>query len=91
VVEVDVGQQQMAHVPELHAARAERIVQGGHAARRAAVEEREAVVGLHEVRGDAARVAAMQQVERLVRHEQTVLVLPVPWRWRRRCSFGRER
>ena len=68
VVEVDVGEQQVLDVAELDATGAECLVERGQAARRAAVEEREAVVGLDEVRRDAARVAAVEKVERLGRH-----------------------
>ena len=56
----------MAEVADLDAAGAERVAQRGQAARRAAVEERQAVVGLDEVRGDATRIAAVEEVERLV-------------------------
>ena len=59
--------------------RAPRGARGG--SRRAAIEEREALVGLDEVRGDAARVAAVQEVEGLVRHAETVVGLAVLW-WR---------
>ena len=68
VVEVDVGEEEVPEVAELHSAGAERVAERGQAARRAAVEERQAVVGLDEIRGDAARVAAVEEVERLGRH-----------------------
>ena len=68
VVEVDVGEEQVLHVAELDAAGLERGVERGQAARRAAVEEGEPVLGLDEVGGDAARVAAVEEVEDLGRH-----------------------
>ena len=68
VVEVDVREEQVLHVAELDAARRERVAQRGKAARRAAVEERETVLRLDEVGGDAARVTAVEEVEGLVRH-----------------------
>jgi hypothetical protein len=68
VVEMDVREQQVPQVAELDAAPAERLVECGEAARGPAVEERQAVVRLDEVRSDAALVAAVQEVERLVAH-----------------------
>ncbi len=68
VVEVDVGEEEVSEVADLHSAGAQRAAQRGQAARRAAVEERQAVVGLHEICGDATQIAAVEEVERLGRH-----------------------
>jgi hypothetical protein len=68
MVEVDVGEEEVLHLAELDAAGTEGLVERGEAGRRAAVEEREPVVGLDEIRGDAARVAAVEKVEWLGRH-----------------------
>ena len=70
VVEVDVREEEVLHVAELGLARSERVAKRREAARRAAVEEGEPVVALDEVGGDSARVSAMQEVERLVRHRR---------------------
>ena len=55
-----------------HPARRERGVERRQTARRAAVEEREAVVGVDEVRADPARVAAVEQVEWFRAHARTL-------------------
>ncbi len=68
VVEMDVREEQVLQVADLRAAGAERVAERREAARRAAVEERQPVVRLDEVRGDSAGVPAVQEVERLVRH-----------------------
>ncbi len=73
VVEVDVREEQVPQIVELDAACPECVVQRGKAARRAAVEEREAVVGLDEVCGDTAGIAAMQEVEWIVRHARDAI------------------
>ena len=65
VVEVDVREQQVADVGELEAALGEACLQLGHAGRRAAVLQREAVLGLEQVRADHPLVAEVAQVERL--------------------------
>ena len=57
VVEVDVGEEEVTQVADLDAAGRERLAQRREAARRAAVEEREPVVRLDQVRGDPAGVA----------------------------------
>ena len=69
VVEVDVREEQVTDVAELEPPCAERVPQGRHAARRAAVEQRRAVVGVEQVRPDPAAVAEVQQVERRVCHD----------------------
>ena len=65
VVEVDMGEEEVMQVADLDAAGPERLAQRRDAARRAAVEEREPVVRLDQVRGDPAGVPAVQKVERL--------------------------
>ena len=69
VVEVDVREEEVAQVAELDAAGRDRLAQRREAARRAAVEEREPVVRLDQVRGDPAGVPAVQEVERLGHRE----------------------
>ena len=70
VIEVDVREEEVLQVADLRAARAERVAKRREAARRTAVEEREPVVRLDEVRGDPVGVPAVQEVERLVRHRR---------------------
>ena len=65
MVEVDVREQQVAHVGELEAALGEPGLQLGHAGRRPAVLQREPVVGLEQVGADHPLVAEVAQVERL--------------------------
>jgi hypothetical protein len=67
---VDVRQQQVLHVAELHAAAPEGVVQSPEAARRPAVEEGEALIGFDQVGGDPALVAAVEKVERLAVHTE---------------------
>ena len=69
VVEVDVGEEEVAQVAELDPAGRDRLAQRREAARRAAVEEREPVVGLDEVGADPAGITAVQEVERLGHRE----------------------
>ena len=52
VVEVDVGEEEMADLAELEPSLGEARLQRRHARRRAAVEERRAVVGLDDVAAD---------------------------------------
>jgi hypothetical protein len=73
MVEMDVREEKMPHVAELDAARAEGIVERRHAARRAAVEQREAIVRLEEIGADAARVAEVEEVERLTCHARDAI------------------
>jgi hypothetical protein len=82
---VDVREEEARQVTHLDAARRERVSEGGEAARRAAVVEREPVLGLDEIGADAAWIPAVEQVERLVRHAGTlpgrrrrVIRTPVP-------------
>jgi len=70
VIEVDVREQQVPEVADLDASLREALAEDGQAARRAAVVEREAVVRLDEVGADAPGVAAVQEVEGLVRHAE---------------------
>ena len=63
----------MADVAKLHAARAERIAKHANARRGAAVEQREAVVGLDEVCADPAGVAEVEEVERRRRHARDAI------------------
>ena len=72
VVEMDVREEEAAQVAELDAARRQRVLERRKAARRAAVVEREAVVGLDEVGADPPWVPAVEKVERLVRHAGTL-------------------
>ena len=62
----------MLEVSQFHASVAQRRVERGHAGGRPAVVQGEAVLRLDEVRADQARVAAVQEVERLVRHAGTL-------------------
>ena len=62
----------MPEVAELDVTRGERGMERWDAARRAAVEEREAVHRLDEVGANPSAVATVQEVERLVRHVRTV-------------------
>jgi hypothetical protein len=84
VVEVDVREQQVPQVAHLGASLRQAVAERGQAARRPAVVQRETVVRLDEVGADTAGITAVQEVERLVRHAETVLGLPVP----RRVSDG---
>jgi len=72
VIEMDVREEQVTHVAQLDAALAEGRDERGHAARRTAVVEREAVVRLDEVRADEPRLAAVEEVERVVGHDGTL-------------------
>ena len=72
VVEVDVGEQQVADVAGARAARAEGCAKRGNARRGAAVEQREAVVRLDEVCADPAGVAEVDEVEGRRRHAGTL-------------------
>ena len=65
MVEMDVREQQVAHVGELEAALGEPRLQLGHARRRPAILQRGPVVGVEEVGADHPLVAEMAQVERL--------------------------
>ena len=65
MVEVDVREQQVAHVGELEAALGEPGLQLGYAGRRSAVLQRRPVVGVEQVRADHPLVAEVAQVERL--------------------------
>ncbi len=56
----------MTDVPELDAAGAECVQERGHAAGGAAIVQRQAVVGLDEVRADRTAVAGVEKVYRLV-------------------------
>ena len=60
VVEVDVREQQVADVGELEAAVGERLLQRREAGGRAAVVQREPVVGLEQVAADDALVLVVQ-------------------------------
>jgi hypothetical protein len=65
VVEMDVAEKQMAQVCELHAALLEPSLERRDAARGAAVEERETVVGLEEIGADHALGASMVEVDQV--------------------------
>ena len=65
VVEMDVAEQQMAHVGELHAVLLEAALQRGDRRRRAAVEERRAVVGVEQVAPDRALAARVVKVDQI--------------------------
>ena len=68
VVEVDVREQEVAHVAELDAAFDERSFEPREAGRRPAVEEGRPVVRLEEIRGDDAVCALVHEVERIRAH-----------------------
>ena len=65
VVEVDVAEQEVADVGESQPLLREPGLQGLDRRGGAAVEEREAVVGVEEIRADRPLVALMQEVEQL--------------------------
>ena len=72
VVEVDVAEQEMPHVRELHAVLVEAVLQRSDRRRRAAVEERRAVVAVEQVRRNGALVALMVKIDQLgLRHHAT--------------------
>jgi hypothetical protein len=62
MVEVDVAQQEMADIGERESAPREAPFKRGDCARRAAVEERRAIVGLEEVAADNALRAEVMKV-----------------------------
>ncbi len=72
VIEMDVREEQVTLDAQLDAALAEGRDERGHAARRAAVVKREAVGCLDEVRADEPRIAAVEEVERVVGHDGTL-------------------
>ena len=72
VVEMDVREEEAAQVAELDAARRQRLLERRKAARRAAVVEREPVLGLDEIGADPPWIPAVEKVERLVRHARTL-------------------
>ena len=63
---MDVREQQVTEVPELDSAGAERFQERRHAAGGTAIVQRQAVVGLDEVRADRTAVAGVEKVDRLV-------------------------
>jgi hypothetical protein len=68
MVEMDVGQQEVAKVLELEPPLAQGGVQALEAGRWSAVEERRPVLGLDEVRADDALRALMVEIERIRAH-----------------------
>jgi hypothetical protein len=72
VVEVDVGEQEMADVLELVAALRQPVLQSGDTARGAAVVEGEAVAGLDEVDPDHLHLRLVPEVDRFDSHRQTI-------------------
>ncbi len=64
MVEMDVGEQEVADVAELEAAGGEAVLQRREAGGRPTVEERRAVVGLDEVAANVAREALVEEVDR---------------------------
>ncbi len=73
VVEVDVREQEMPDVAELHPTAAQLLAEDGNAARGPAVEQREPVVGLEEVGADPAWIAEVQEVHRLRCHARDAI------------------
>ena len=67
VVEVDVREEQVAHVAELEAALAQALLQPRERRRRPAVEERRPVARLDQVDADRALEAAEPEVDRVER------------------------
>ena len=68
VVEMDVGEEEMAYVVKLHVPLGEPCFERGNACRRTAVEERGSVVGVEQVaRDDSGRTVV--QVDRRRRHD----------------------
>ena len=65
VVEVDVAEQQVADVAEREPAPCEARLQRVDRRRRPAVEERRAVVGVEQIRGDGALVAEVVEIDQL--------------------------
>ena len=65
MVEVDVGEEQVRHVPELEPAVGEAGLEVRDARGRPAVEQRDAVVRLDEVAAHVVREAAVQEVDGL--------------------------
>ena len=72
VVEMDVREEEAAQVAELETAGRQRLMERRKAARRAAVVEREPVLGLDEIGADPPWIPAVEEVERLVRHAVTL-------------------
>ena len=72
VVEMDVREEEAAQVADLDVARRQRLVKRRKAARRAAVVEREPVLGLDEIGADPPWIPAVEEVERLVGHAGTL-------------------
>src|SRR5690242_6841160 len=63
VVEMDVREEQMAQVGQLEAVRSESGAEGVEGRRRPAVEQRQAVLGVHEVHADRVLEPAEMQVD----------------------------
>jgi hypothetical protein len=72
VVEVDVREEEAAQVAHLDAACRQRVAECREAARRPAVVEGEAVLGLDKVGADPPWIPAVEEVERFVRHAVTL-------------------
>ena len=77
VVEVDVGEQQVAHVRELERLRREPGLEGGQRRGGTAVEEREAVVGLDQVDADRMLAPAEPEVEEVRRGHPGIFAQPL--------------
>jgi hypothetical protein len=65
MVEVDVREEEVPQVTYLVAAGRQCSAQRREAARRSAVDERQPIVRVDEVRADATRVTTVQEIERL--------------------------
>jgi hypothetical protein len=63
VVEVDVAEQQVTDVGESESALGQFAFERGDVARRAAIEEREAVVGLEQIAADDALAVEVVEVD----------------------------
>jgi hypothetical protein len=72
VIEMNMREQQVPEVADLEPALVKTGAKGVHRARRAAIEQREAVVGVDEVRGKSALATEVLEVDGASWHGRTI-------------------